>query len=98
MSVCVCVYSEEDSAGDYMQSVQHVLEEVSEVWALESVVAHLELGYSGTCDCIATYRCEETLYTVLGHHFRKFRISGGFYHWDFSNPEQMYIRILHLYI
>ena len=83
MCVCVCVYSEEDSAGGYLRSVQHVLEEVSEVWALESVVAHLELGYSGTCDCIATYRCEETLYTVLGvslqkvQNFRRF-LSLGF--------------------
>ena len=40
----------------YLQSVQHVLADISDVYVLESAVAHMELGYSGTCDCIATYR------------------------------------------
>ena len=46
------------SAGSsgYLESVNPVLADISEVHSLESVVAHLELGYSGTCDCIATYR------------------------------------------
>lgn len=40
----------------YLESVNPVLANISDVYALESVVAHIELGYSGTCDCIATYR------------------------------------------
>ena len=40
----------------YLESVNPVLADISEVHYLESVVAHVELGYSGTCDCIATYR------------------------------------------
>ena len=53
----VCVCSEESTSG-YLESVQHVLADISEVRALESVVAHVELGYAGMCDCIATYRWE----------------------------------------
>ena len=56
-SAMVCVCSEETTSG-YLESVQHVLADISEVRALESVVAHVELGYAGMCDCIATYRWE----------------------------------------
>lgn len=47
-----------------MESVQPVLADISEVYSLESVVAHMELGYSGTYDCIAVYRWGVVLY----HH------------------------------
>ena len=43
-------------ASGYMQSVGHVLKDVSEVCAIESVVSHLELGYTGMFDCLAHYR------------------------------------------
>ena len=45
-----------DSTSGYLESVQHVLTDISEVYSLESVVAHLELGYCGTHDCVALYR------------------------------------------
>ena len=59
-----CTCSDESSIG-YLESVQHVLSGISEVCALESVVAHLELGYSGTCDCIATYKSEFINYNSI---------------------------------
>lgn len=40
----------------YIKSVEHVLKQISCVLALESVVIHRELGYTGTCDCVAKYR------------------------------------------
>ena len=61
MCVCHYVYSSVTDGGTstgYLQSVQHVLADISEVCVLESAVALMELGYSGTCDCIATYRLE----------------------------------------
>ncbi len=39
-----------------LKSVQHVLDDITEVVALETVVTHLSLGYMGTCDCISQYR------------------------------------------
>ena len=39
-----------------LQSVRHVLEDIGDVRAVESVVTHLPLGYVGTCDCIAKYK------------------------------------------
>lgn len=39
-----------------MQSVQHVLDAISGVRALETRVAHTELGYAGTFDCVAKYK------------------------------------------
>ena len=63
--MCVCHYSSVTDGGTstgYLQSVQHVLADISEVYVLESAVAHMELGYSGTCDCIATYRLEVHFY------------------------------------
>ena len=41
---------------NYTKSVEHVLKQISCVLALESVVIHRELGYTGTCDCVAKYR------------------------------------------
>lgn len=46
----------EKQISEYIESVECVLEQVSSVLALESVVVHHELGYIGTCDCIAKYR------------------------------------------
>ena len=40
----------------YMDSVEHVLKDISHVRALESVVTHFELGYTGTFDCLAEYK------------------------------------------
>ncbi|KFP00454.1 Mitochondrial genome maintenance exonuclease 1, partial [Calypte anna] len=40
----------------YLSSVQHVLEDVSEVKALESAVQHETLQYLGLVDCVAKYR------------------------------------------
>ena len=40
----------------YLQSVEHILEDITDVYALESVVAHIELGYTGTFDCVAKYK------------------------------------------
>lgn len=40
----------------YMKSVEHVLNDVSNVCAIESLVSHMELGYTGTFDCLAEYR------------------------------------------
>ncbi|NXW64329.1 MGME1 exonuclease, partial [Eurystomus gularis] len=40
----------------YISSVQHVLEDISEVKALESAVQHETLQYLGLVDCVAKYR------------------------------------------
>ena len=40
----------------YLSSLEHVLKDISEVYALESVVSHMDLGYSGTVDCIGKYK------------------------------------------
>ncbi|CAJ1067735.1 mitochondrial genome maintenance exonuclease 1 [Xyrichtys novacula] len=40
----------------YMQSISHVLEEVSAVRAIESTVKHDTLNYLGVADCVARYR------------------------------------------
>jgi hypothetical protein len=46
----------EKQVSEYVKSVEYVLKQISSVLALESVVIHHELGYTGTCDCIAKYR------------------------------------------
>jgi len=47
----------EDAAiSGYLSSVQHVLEDISEVKALESAVQHETLQYLGLVDCVAKYR------------------------------------------
>ncbi|XP_037394209.1 mitochondrial genome maintenance exonuclease 1 isoform X2 [Pygocentrus nattereri] len=45
----------EDVAG-YLQSIGHVLEDVTGVRAIESVVEHESLKYLGIMDCVAMYR------------------------------------------
>ncbi|NWS70448.1 MGME1 exonuclease, partial [Crotophaga sulcirostris] len=47
----------EDAAiSGYLSSVQHVLEDISDVRALESAVQHETLQYLGLVDCVAKYR------------------------------------------
>lgn len=48
----------------YMKSARHILEQITSVLALESVVTHHELGYTGTLDCVAKYR-----FVVLYNNF-----------------------------
>ena len=45
----------EDTAG-YVESIQHVLDDISEVRAIESAVQHQVLKYVGIVDCVAKYR------------------------------------------
>ncbi|XP_062375831.1 mitochondrial genome maintenance exonuclease 1 isoform X2 [Sardina pilchardus] len=45
----------EDTAG-YLESIQHVLEDINEVRAIESAVQHQHLNYAGIVDCVACYR------------------------------------------
>ena len=52
----------EDS--QYMASVEHVLQQISSVLAIESVVTHYELGYTGTFDCVVNYRLVFSLITT----------------------------------
>lgn len=40
----------------YMKSVEHILKDIGSVYALESVVTHIDLGYTGTFDCLAEYK------------------------------------------
>lgn len=40
----------------YIQSISHVLEDVSGVRAIESTVQHASLNYLGIVDCVARYR------------------------------------------
>lgn len=47
----------------YMKSVGHVLEQFTSVLALESVVTHHELGYTGTLDCVVKYK-----YVIIYKH------------------------------
>ncbi|KAM9383292.1 mitochondrial genome maintenance exonuclease 1 [Phaethornis superciliosus] len=47
---------EDTDISGYLSSVQHVLEDVSEVKALESAVQHETLQYLGLVDCVAKYR------------------------------------------
>lgn len=40
----------------YMESISHILEDVSAVRAIESTVRHDTLNYLGIADCVARYR------------------------------------------
>lgn len=40
----------------YMESISNVLEDISEVKAIESAVHHPTLTYVGIADCVARYR------------------------------------------
>ncbi|NWW77978.1 MGME1 exonuclease, partial [Climacteris rufus] len=48
--------NEDDVVSGYLSSVEHVLEDISEVKALESGVHHEILQYLGLVDCVAKYR------------------------------------------
>ncbi|NWR38501.1 MGME1 exonuclease, partial [Tachuris rubrigastra] len=48
--------SEDSVISGYLSSVEHVLEDISEVKALESGVYHETLQYLGLVDCVAKYR------------------------------------------
>ena len=43
-------------AEGFAKSVEHVVNDISEVYAVESVVSHVNLGYVGTVDLVAKYR------------------------------------------
>ncbi|NWR21324.1 MGME1 exonuclease, partial [Emberiza fucata] len=47
---------EDDVVAGYLSSVEHVLEDISEVQALESGVHHETLQYLGLVDCVAKYQ------------------------------------------
>ncbi|KAL8194429.1 UNVERIFIED_CONTAM: Mitochondrial genome maintenance exonuclease 1 [Gekko kuhli] len=47
---------EHSSTSSYLASIQHVLQDVSGVRALESAVQHESLQYQGLVDCVAEYR------------------------------------------
>jgi len=40
----------------YFESIQHVLQDITDIRALESVAVHAKLGYTGTFDCVAKYK------------------------------------------
>lgn len=40
----------------YLESTSHILEDISEVKAIESAVQHQKLNYIGIADCVARYR------------------------------------------
>ncbi|XP_035255508.1 mitochondrial genome maintenance exonuclease 1 [Anguilla anguilla] len=40
----------------YLESIQHVLQDISDVRAIESAVQHQSLGYLGLVDCVAQFR------------------------------------------
>lgn len=43
-------------AQGYIESVSHILEDISAVRAIESTVQHETLNYLGIVDCVARYR------------------------------------------
>lgn len=45
-----------ENVSGYLQSVSHVLEDVTGVKAIESVVQHQPLQYLGIVDCVAMYK------------------------------------------
>lgn len=47
---------EEHIPARYMESVEHILDDIGEVKALETSIAHFSLGYVGTFDCLANYK------------------------------------------
>lgn len=47
---------EENLESGYIESVQHILKDVSGVRALESAVQHETLKYVGLLDCVAEYQ------------------------------------------
>lgn len=45
-----------ESVSGYLQSLSHILEDVTGVKAIESVVQHQPLQYLGVVDCVAKYK------------------------------------------
>ena len=43
-------------AEGFAKSVEHVVNDISEVYAVESMVSHINLGYVGTVDLVAKYK------------------------------------------
>ena len=43
-------------AEGFVRSVEHVVNDISDVYAVESVVSHINLGYVGTVDLVAKYK------------------------------------------
>jgi len=43
-------------AEGFARSVEHVVNDISEVYAVESMVSHANLGYVGTVDLVAKYK------------------------------------------
>ena len=43
-------------AEGFAKSVEHVVNDISEVYAVESMVSHVNLGYVGTVDLVAKYK------------------------------------------
>lgn len=47
---------QEHAPARYMESVEHILDDIGEVKALETSIANFSLGYVGTFDCLANYK------------------------------------------
>lgn len=45
-----------ENVSGYLQSISHVLEDITGVKAIESVVQHQPLRYLGIVDCVAMYK------------------------------------------
>lgn len=45
-----------EKVSGYLQSISHVLEDITGVKAIESVVLHQPLQYLGIVDCVAVYK------------------------------------------
>lgn len=43
-------------AEGFARSVEHVVNDITEVYAVESMVSHINLGYVGTVDLVAKYK------------------------------------------
>ena len=50
------LYDRLPEAEGFARSVEHVVNDISEVYAVESVVSHNNLGYVGTVDLVAKYK------------------------------------------
>ncbi|XP_076141591.1 mitochondrial genome maintenance exonuclease 1-like [Alosa pseudoharengus] len=73
----------EDTTG-YLESIQHVLEDINEVRAIESAVQHQHLNYVGIVDCVARYRG-----TLCAIDWKTSEKSKPFLHNTYDNPIQV---------